>query len=146
MECKKFSWGGVILGFILSLLTFSVSAQNRNISGNVKDATGEPMIGVNVKVVGTTNGTITDFDGNYTIQAPANSQLQFSFIGYIAQTVAVGNKSVINVVLKEDATDLEEVVVIGYGTVKKKDLTGSVASISSKDLVANPVADVTQAL
>lgn len=104
------------------------------------------MIGVNVKVIGTPIGTITDFDGNYSIQVPDNAKLQFSFIGYITQNVVVGKQSTVNVVLKEDATDLEEVVVIGYGTVKKKDLTGSVASIGAKDLVANPVANVTQAL
>jgi len=143
---KNSSWGGVILSFILSLLTLSVSAQNRNVSGSVKDTSGEPMIGVNVKVMGTTVGTITDFDGNYTIQVPANAQLQFSFIGYVSQVVAVGNKSVVNVVLKEDATDLEEVVVIGYQTVRRKDLTGSVASVGAKDIAAVPVSNVTQAM
>lgn len=130
----------------LSMLSLIALAQNLTVTGHVKDVTGEPIIGANVKVEGTVTGTITDFDGNFNLQAPANGKLQVSFIGYVSQTIAINNQRTINVALKEDATDLEEIVVIGYGTVKKKDLTGSVASVGAKDLVANPVANVAQAL
>lgn len=136
----------VLSTLFLSMLCLVVFAQNLTVTGHIKDAAGEPMIGVNVQVIGTVTGTITDFDGNYSLQMPANGKVQFSFIGYVTQVIAVNNQRTINVTLKEDATDLEEVVVIGYGTVKKKDLTGAVASVSSKDLVANPVANVAQAL
>ncbi len=131
----------------LSMLCLVAFAQGRQVNGTVKDAAGEPMIGVNVLVKGTTNGTITDFDGNFSISGVKdNDVLSVTYIGYITQEVKVGNQKTINVVLKEDTETLDEVVVIGYGTVKKRDLTGSVASVSNEALVANPVADVSQAL
>ncbi|WP_455663922.1 SusC/RagA family TonB-linked outer membrane protein [Phocaeicola sp.] len=131
----------------LSMLCLVAFAQGHQVNGTVKDATGEPMIGVNVLVKGTTNGTITDFDGNFSLSDVKDSDiLSVTYIGYITQEVKVGNQKNINVVLKEDTETLDEVVVIGYGTVKKRDLTGSVASVSNEALVANPVADVSQAL
>ena len=131
----------------LSMLCLVAFAQGRQVNGTVKDAAGEPMIGVNVLVKGTTNGTITDFDGNFSLSGVKdNDVLSVTYIGYITQEVKVGNQKTINVVLKEDTETLDEVVVIGYGTVKKRDLTGSVASVSNEALVANPVADVSQAL
>ena len=100
---------------------------------------------MNVLVKGTTNGTITDFDGKFSIpDVPSNATLVVSYIGYLTKEVKSGKDLII--VLEEDNKTLDEVVVIGYGTVKKRDLTGAVASVSSKDLVANPVANVTQAL
>ena len=128
---------------LLSMLCVVAFAQTA--TGVVKDKAGEPMIGVNVLVKGTTNGTITDFDGNFTIpDVPSNATLVVSYIGYLTKEVKAGQNLI--VVLEEDNKTLDEVVVIGYGTVKKRDLTGSVASVSSDALVANPVSDVSQAL
>ncbi|MEO3199077.1 SusC/RagA family TonB-linked outer membrane protein, partial [Parabacteroides distasonis] len=99
---------------------------------------GEPVIGANVVVKGTTNGTITDFDGNYTIEGvSANDVLVISYIGYLSQEVPVGNQSMIKVTLKEDTQTLDEVVVVGYGTMKKSDVTGSISTAKGDDLVKN---------
>ena len=104
----------------------------------VVDGTGEPVIGANVVVKGTTNGTITDFDGNYTIEGvSANDVLVISYIGYLSQEVPVGNQSMIKVTLKEDTQTLDEVVVVGYGTMKKSDVTGSISTAKGDDLVKN---------
>lgn len=131
----------------MSMLCLVALAQDRTVTGTVIDGTGEPVIGANVLEVGTTNGAITDLDGNFTVTGlSATSQLQISFIGYLTETITVGNQTTINVTLKDDSQALEEVVVIGYGTVKRRDLTGSVASVSGDKLAANPVANVAQAL
>lgn len=116
------------------------SVQQKNITGKVVDSTGGTLPGVSVVVKGTTNGTITDADGKYSLgNVPENAVLQFSFVGMKSQEVAVGNKTSINVILAEETIGIEEVVAIGYGTQKKSDLTGSVASVSSKDMEkANP--------
>ena len=127
----------------LSMLCLVAFAQTA--TGLVKDKTGEPMIGVNVLVKGTTNGTITDFDGKFSIpDVPSNATLVVSYIGYLTKEVKSGKDLVI--VLEEDNKTLDEVVVIGYGTVKRRDLTGSVASVTGEKLAANPVANVAQAL
>lgn len=132
---------------LVSMLCLITFAQGHSISGIIKDATGEPMIGVNVLEKGTTNGVITNIDGHFTLNGITDkSILVISYIGYVQQTITVGNQKSIAILLKEDATDLNEVVVIGYGTVKKRDLTGSVASVTAKDLVRNPVSNVAQAL
>lgn len=102
------------------------------IIGKVVDENGEPIIGANVLVAGTTTGVITDIDGNYKLEAPFGSSLQISYIGYTTQTVKAGQKSIIK--MKEDSKTLEEVVVVGYGVMKKKDLTGAVASLKASDL------------
>ena len=133
--------------FLLSMLCVLAFAQGKQISGIIKDSAGEPMIGVNVLVKGTTNGTITDFDGKFVIQDVKDSDvLTVTYVGYVSQSIAVGNKSSFNIILKEDTEALDEVVVIGYGTVKKRDLTGSVSSVNNETLTANPVSDVSQAL
>lgn len=127
----------------LSMLCLVAFAQTA--TGLVKDKTGEPMIGVNVLVKGTTNGTITDFDGKFSIpDVPSNATLVVSYIGYLTKEVKSGKDLII--VLEEDNKTLDEVVVIGYGTVKRRDLTGSVASVTGEKLAANPVANVAQAL
>ncbi|WP_455668126.1 SusC/RagA family TonB-linked outer membrane protein [Phocaeicola sp.] len=132
-----------ISALFLSMLCLVAFAQTA--TGLVKDKTGEPMIGVNVLVKGTTNGTITDFDGKFSIpDVPGNATLVVSYIGYLSKEVKAGKDLVI--VLEEDNKTLDEVVVIGYGTVKRRDLTGSVASVSGDKLAANPVANVAQAL
>lgn len=130
-----------------SCMLWLVSFAQQTVTGHVQDGQGEPLIGVSVMVKGTTTGTVTDFDGNYTVQSVTSStQLQFSYIGYLTKTVAVGSQSTINVVLEEDNAALDEVVVIGYQTVRRRDLTGSVASVSGKSVATAPVANLTQAL
>ena len=134
------------MALLLSVLCFAAYAQ-KTVTGTVKDATGEPMIGVSVLVDGTTIGGVTDFDGNFTIQkVPEKGVLKFSYIGYKDQKIAVAGKSSVNVTLEEDAAALDEVVVVGYGTMKKKDLTGSVASVKTEDLTKVAGANVLSAM
>ena len=125
---------------------FVASAQN-TIKGIVTDENGEPLIGAGVMVEGTTIGTITGIDGDYVLSVPADAvNLVFSFIGLADQTVAINGQSEINVVLKADQTFLDEVVVVGYATVKRRDLLGSVSSVGSDKLAEQPVTTVSQAL
>lgn len=110
----------------------SVQQTSENtIQGVVTDANGEPIIGANIMIEGTTTGTITDFDGRFTLDVPENATLQISYIGFVSQNVKVNGRKDITVKLVEDAKTLDEVVVVGYGTMKKSDLTGSVSSITS---------------
>ena len=120
--------------FLFALLTLSVTAQERSITGKVTDATtNEGLIGVTVLVEGTFTGTVTDIDGKFTLKVTPATKLVFSFIGYESQIVAVGQQSQLNIALKTETKGLDEVVVIGYGTVKKSDATGAVSTVSSKD-------------
>jgi TonB-linked SusC/RagA family outer membrane protein len=117
--------------------------QTQSVSGVVTDATGEPLAGVSIAVKGTTIGAITDVDGKYSISVPSEeSVLTFSFIGFTSQEITAGNRRTINVELKENVQQIEDVVVIGYGTVKKSDLTGSVASISNRQFQNQPLSRV----
>ncbi|MGE4585966.1 MAG: TonB-dependent receptor [Mangrovibacterium sp.] len=119
----------------------------RNISGTVKGTDGFPVPGATVVVKGTSNGTITDMDGNYTLgNVSPDAVLQFSFVGMKMQEIPVSGRQQINVVLEQETIGLEEVVAIGYGTVKKRDITGSVASVGGDKLAAVPVSNVAQAL
>ena len=119
----------------------------KTVTGTVKDKAGEPMIGVSVVVDGTSIGGITDYDGNFSISnVPDKGMLKFSYVGYKDQNVAISGKSSFNITLEEDAMGLDEVVVVGYGTMKKKDLTGSVASVSKEDLQAVASANALQAI
>lgn len=141
------SWMGKKLPMTLAAFALSgvlAFAQTKSVSGTIVDEFGEPIIGANVLVQGTTNGAVTDLDGNFTISGVSSAdQLVVTYIGYAQQTLTVGGQSTFNITLKEDGTDLEEVVVVGYGVMKKKDLTGSVASIKTGDLqnvaAANPM-------
>ena len=137
-----------MLGCFMLCIMFTATAfaQQKTIKGTVVDATGEPLIGVNVSVKGTTIGIITDIDGNYTLEVPSKSTIVFSYIGYQTQEVAVSNQSTINVTLKEDTQKLEEVVVVGYGTQKKVTVTGSVASVSGEELKASPTTNLTNGM
>ena len=128
------------------LVTFTVSAQQ--ITGVVKDTGGQPLAGVSVFIDGTTTGTSTDVDGKYAISVgdAQGKTLVFSFIGMRTQEVRIGNSSVYDIVMEDDSNFLEETVVIGYATVKRKDLIGSVSSVDSKALAAMPVTTVTEAL
>jgi TonB-linked SusC/RagA family outer membrane protein len=125
----------------------AIAQQNRkHVTGAVTDQKGEPVVGANVVEKGTTNGIITDENGRFSFDVSPSSVLQISFIGYLSQDVAVGNRNNINVKLAEDTQKLDEIVVIGYGTVKKSDLTGSVSTVKNKDLTAIPSGTVLQAL
>ena len=114
----------------------SVVQQGKKVTGVVVDGAGIPVIGANVIVKGTTNGTITDFDGNFTLEnVPADGVLVVSYIGYLSQEIPVGDQSAINVTLKEDTQALDEVVVVGYGTMRKSDVTGSISTAKGEDML-----------
>ncbi|ADY53887.1 TonB-dependent receptor plug [Pseudopedobacter saltans DSM 12145] len=138
----------VLLLLTLTVMSISVLfAQNRQITGTVKDDTGEPLPGVGVSVKGTTTGTQTNVDGKFSLSIPANaSTLVFRYIGFKAKEIEVGTQTTFNVVLEQEATMLNEVVAIGYGTVKKGDLTGSVGIVKGEELTQRPVTNVAEAL
>ena len=104
------------------------------VKGTVNDEAGEPIIGATVKVQGSQQGSITDFDGKFSIQAASNATLEISYVGYVTQKVKVAGQSNLNVVMKEDAQMLNDVVVVGYGTMKKSDISGSVATINKEQI------------
>lgn len=120
--------------------------QEGNVSGIVRDATGMPLIGVSVVVKGTTQGVVTDLDGKFNLEVPRGSVLVFSYIGMQSVEVSVTDQKDLNIVMKENSEAIDEVVVIGYGTVKKSNLSGAVSSVSSKDLQKLPAANLSQAL
>ena len=136
------------VNIILSSSTgFNIIQQDKKtISGRVVDRNGEPVIGVNVVEKGTTNGTITDMDGKFTFNVSPNATLMLSYIGYKAQEIAVNNRTQYNVVLDEDTETLDEVVVVGYGTMKKSSLTGSVTKVETEKLEGFPSVNVVDAL
>ncbi len=137
----------LVLSLALCLGAGFVALAQSTIKGVVTDETGETLIGVGIMVEGTTIGTITGLDGDYEITVPADAKnLVFSFIGLAPQTVAIDGRTVIDVVLKAEQTFLDEVVVVGYATVKRRDLLGSVSSVGSEKLAEQPVTTVTQAL
>lgn len=122
-------------------------AQSRAVNGKVTDSKGEPVIGASVFVVGSTNhGTETDLEGNYSLSVPSGASLNFSCIGYATEIVPVGDRTVINVTLKDDTQFIEETVVIGYGVQKKSDVTGAIASVKDSDIANRSSASVAQVL
>jgi TonB-dependent starch-binding outer membrane protein SusC len=146
---KQFFKKGVpIILLLYCMLSYSqVALCQLNITGKVVDNKGEPITGVNVVVKGTTQGAITDIDGNFTLSVPSeDAVLSFSAVGYLSEEVKVGNQKSISVTLEDDLVNLSEVVVVGYGTMKKSDLTGSISSIKAKDIKDIPVRSVTDAL
>lgn len=132
--------------FVLGFVVMGVSAQNITVKGTVKDSKGEPMIGVNVKEVGTQNGTITNFDGKYELKVSEKGSLNLSFIGYIPQIVPVAGKKQIDVTMEEETKNLEEVIVVGYGTQRKEAVTGSVASVKGDIMREIPTQNISQSL
>lgn len=140
------SFARMLLLVVCAFWAISLSAQTRKITGTVTDDAGDPMPGVSVLIKGTNQGAATDLDGKYSLNANTGAVLEFSYIGYLTQTVTVGERSVINVTMREDVKALDEVVVVAYGTASKESLTGSVAVISDKDIERRPVTDVTTAL
>jgi TonB-linked SusC/RagA family outer membrane protein len=132
---------------ILTVNEIAGTAQNsRRITGTVTDSNGEPIIGANIVEKGTTNGTITDFQGQYSLEVSNNATLTISYIGFISKEIAVGNQTTINTSLDEDMQALDEVIVIGYGTMKKSDLTGAVSNVKAEKLLDRPAINVGQAL
>ena len=144
--CKSMSGTIAVLLMMLVVVPNSLKAETKEanqtaeVVGIVTDEQGEPVIGVTVRVKNGNTGTVTDYNGHYSISVQRNATLVFSFIGYKTQEVAIAGRSTVNVVLAEDSQMLEETVVIGYGSVKKRDLTGSVSSLKGDDLLkTNPV-------
>lgn len=129
------------------VITLKDDEKVKKIKGTIKDSAGEPIIGANVILKGdATVGSITDIDGNFDLSVPSNATLQVSYIGYNTQDVPVGNKSFLNITLKEDTETLDEVVVVGYGSQKKVNVIGSIASVDSKALESRAVPDVSNML
>jgi hypothetical protein len=116
------------------------------VKGKITDGKGNPIIGANIQIAGTSRGTVTAADGTYQLETPDDATLIFSFIGYLQEKIAVNNRTTIDVVLKEDTKGLNEVVVVGYGSQKKVNLTGSVATVSADKLVSRPVTSIQNAL
>ena len=133
------------LFFVLFLLSSTLAFAQNQVRGVVTDPTGEPLIGVNVLEKGTTNGTVTDIDGKYTVNVPKGKTLVFSFIGFVTQEIKV-NSNVVNVTLKDDTETLDEVVVIGYGSMQRKDVTSSITSVKAEDLNVGVVTSPAQML
>lgn len=123
-----------------------VQQNTKMISGSVRDVNGMSIIGANIVEMGTLNGTVTDFDGNFTLSVEQNAVIQISYIGYLPQEINTENITIINIVLNEDTKSLDELVVIGYGTQKKLSITGSVASIQTKEIKQSPAANLAVSL
>jgi TonB-linked SusC/RagA family outer membrane protein len=133
--------------FIFLLLAgFTFAQAQTTVAGKVSDNTGQPIPGVSVKVQGTSSATTTDLNGNYTISAPTNGTLVFSFVGFSTREVAINGQSTINVTLSDDVKALDEVVVIGYGTQKKSVVTGAISQVKSADIASQQVVNITDAL
>lgn len=135
-----------LLMLVLILIGTSVFAQTKQVTGVVKDATGETVIGASVVEKGTTNGVITDFDGVFKLTVSENAVLQISYIGYQTQEVKVAGKTTLDITLREDTEMLEEVVVVGYGAQKKESVIGAISQVTSKDLLSTPSANISQAI
>jgi TonB-dependent starch-binding outer membrane protein SusC len=136
----------ILLVFLALILPFSVYAQKITVTGKVKDISSTPLVGVTVVEKGTTNGITTDADGQFTLSVPDKSVLSFSMIGFKTQEIAVNGSTPIILILAEELKEIEEVVVVGYGTVKKKDVTTSVSIVSTKDLNERPMISAATAI
>ncbi len=145
-QCIMLLKSGFFLGALFLLMGFHQASAQQTINGTVVDAAGVGIPGANVLVKGTTTGAVTDFDGNFSISASSGDVLEISFLGYVTQSITVGNQTTIRVTLAEDTAQLDEVVVIGYGTAKKSDLTGAVSQVSAKSFEKQPLIRVEDAL
>ncbi|WP_375582630.1 carboxypeptidase-like regulatory domain-containing protein [Cyclobacterium xiamenense] len=123
-----------------------IQSADITVTGTVTDENGEALPGVTVFIPGTSFGTVTDVDGKYSLSVPEGSRLLFSFIGYASKEIEVGNSAILDIILQADVTALDEVVVVGYGTFRKRDMTGSVSSVSSESVSKVPTPNVDQAL
>ncbi len=141
------SWTVMLLTLFLGILSTSLMAQNAKVSGSVKNTSGESVPGVTVLVKGTTNGTITDLNGNFSIgNVPSDAVLLFSFVGMKAQEVKFSGKTNIQIIMEDQSIGLDEVVAVGYGSMRKKDVTGSVASVNRDNILSNPSMNAVQAI
>lgn len=137
---------GLLMALLLAVITLQSSfAQSRSITGKVNDTSG-PLPGVSILVKGTTTATTSDASGSFSINVSANATLVFSFIGYATQEIVVGNQSSLNVTMSDDTQSLDEVVVIGYGTQRRGDVTGAISSISAESIEKTPIANISQAI
>ncbi|MBU2946200.1 SusC/RagA family TonB-linked outer membrane protein [Zobellia uliginosa] len=143
---KKLFRKSCLLALFLTTMGMQGLYAQKTVTGTVLDEVNQPIPGANVVVQGTSNGVVTDFDGNFSIEASGENTLSISYIGYATQTVTVGDKTTITVTMEPDVQQLEDVVVIGYGTVKKSDVTGSVSRIDSKSFEDQPLTRVEEAL
>ena len=145
--CMKSVWMARIVFLLMVCFVGVVESQGQSyVKGTVSDSNGEPLIGVSILVKGELKGVISDINGGYSIPADVSDVLQFSYVGYVTQEIKVGNDRIINVTLEEDTRQLEEVVVVGYGTQKKVNLTGAVSSVSADELANKPVMSTAQAI
>ena len=135
-----------LLGLFLAGMGVPLVYAQQTVTGQITDETGAAIPGANVLIQGTTVGSVADVEGNYRISASSDDVLVFSFVGYLTQTKEVGNQTTINVTMEPDVQSLEEVVVVGYGTQKKSDVTGALASVSPEDFEAQPITRIDQAL
>lgn len=138
LQKKAIRLKGIIALTCLLLASASAFAQTKTVTGTVTDSANEPLIGVSVLIQGTSTGTVTDLDGKYSISVTPEDVLVFSYVGMTPQNITVGAQNVINVVLKEDSQVLAETVVIGYGSAKKRDLTGSITNVKGEELANKP--------
>ena len=140
--CRRF-----LFVALMAVVSLSAAAQGKQVTGKVLDSNGDPMIGVTVMVKGTNNGTSTDFDGVYTLKNVTHtSVLVFSYVGCVPEEVKVGDRSVINLTMKDDATVLDDLVVVGYGVQKKTDVTGALTHIGAEELESRPVSNAFEAI
>ena len=145
MSLTKRMGRSLLMAFLMSMMSLVAVAQN-NVRGTVVDENGEPVVGATVRVAGTQTGTITGIDGNFSIAAPAQGVLSVSYVGFTTQEVKVAGRQQLRVVLKEDAATLKDVVVVGYGTMKKSDISGSVATIDQDAVMKRVPTNIGQAL
>ncbi len=143
---KRIIYQGTGIVLFLLFLSFNVYSQTRVVQGKITDETGEPIPGATILLKGTSTGTAADLDGNFSINAPDTGILVFSFIGFSSMEVEIGNQSTIDVTLRPDLSDLEEVIVVGYGTQKKSQLTGAISSVGAKEIQELPISNARQAL
>jgi len=142
----KFSMKFIMLLIVLVSSTLNVFAQKSTVNGTVLDEQNQPLIGVSIKIKGTDVGTVTNLDGKFSIEAEPSNVLVVSYVGMTTQEIEVGNSKNINVIMRDDSKILSEVVVVGYGTQKKKDLTTAVSTVSSKDFDVRPIVSAGQAM
>ena len=136
----------IMLGVVFSFMAFTAFGQ-RTITGTVVSAEDdEPLIGATIQIKGGTTGTVTDLDGAFRVQANTNDTLVFSYVGFIPQELSVGAKNTIDVALQSDAFNMEEVVVVGYGTQRERDLISAVSTLESEDIVKTPTPQAMQSL
>lgn len=136
-----------LLLFFTFMLPIGALAQNNiQLTGTVTDTTGETVIGASVLEKGTTNGVITDIDGNFSLSVSPNATIIISYVGYAAQEIPLNGRQSLKIILKEDTEMLDEVVVIGYGTMKKSDMTGAISSVDTEELTKRATTNPAEAL